>query len=154
MKSAKEKERELILKLSREEKTCREIASILDISKSKVSFWVIRYKKTGEVKDKLKSGRPTILTKDKLSELSSLIKAGLLNQKNKAGISSKEVLHLIENKINRRYTLRHVQRLLRKMGFSLVTPRVSHIRKDEKAQKKFKRQFKKNFKRRIWTIQS
>ena len=37
MVSGKEKERELIVKLSKEKKTCRDIAKILGTSKSKVS---------------------------------------------------------------------------------------------------------------------
>ncbi len=71
-KSAKFKERELIIKLSNEGKTCREIASILDISKSKVSFLVIRHKEIGSLNDKPRSGQPTLLTKDKREVLSAM----------------------------------------------------------------------------------
>lgn len=153
MKSAKQKERELIVKLANEKKTVREIASILGISKSKASFWANRYKKTKSLADKPRSGRPTPLTNDELGFVRNQIKLRILEPK-KAGISSKEVLQLIENKTKRKYTLRHTQRLLHKMGLSLITPRVSHIRKDEKAQNKFREEFKKNLSRSIWGIQS
>ena len=146
-KSAKIKERELIIKLSNDGKTCREIASLLGISKSKASYWIVRYNKTNDLKDKPRSGRPTPLTKEKLAEISEKIKVWLREQKYKAGISSKEMVEILENEIGRRYTPRHARRLLHKMGFSLITPRVSHIKKNKEAQNKFREGFKKSFKR-------
>lgn len=152
MKSAKQKERELIIKLGNEKKTVREIGSILGISKSKASYWLNRFEKTGSLENLPRSGRPTPLTKDELKAIASAIKSKLIEPK-RTGINSKEVLQLIEHKISRKYTLRHAQRLLHKMGFSLITPRVSHIRKNEKAQNKFREEFKKNSSRNTWAIQ-
>lgn len=152
MKSAKQKERELIVKLANEKRTTREIASILGISKSKSAFWVKRFKDTKSLQDKKREGRPTPLTKDELASIRSRIKSRILEPK-VTGISSKEVLEIIEHKIKRKYTLRHAQRLLHKMGMSLITPRVSHIRKDEKVQNKFREEFKKNSSRSMWIIQ-
>ena len=153
MKSAKQKERELIVKLANEKRTTREIASILGISKSKSAFWVKRFRETKSLQDKKRNGRPTPLTKDELASIRSQIKSKLIEPK-ATGISSKEVLELIEHKTKREYTLRHAQRLLHKIGLSLITPRVSHIRKDEKAQNKFRKEFKKNSSRNMWAIQS
>jgi len=156
MKSAKQKERELVIQLSKKGKTCRDIAEILGISKSKASFWINRFKKTGSLKDKPRSGRPTSLTENKLIKISQIIKSKILesSKKTKAGISSKEVGQIIEHKTGKKYTLRHIQRLLHKTGFSLITPRVRHIKKDKKAQEKFRREFKKNSSRNMWVIQS
>lgn len=153
MKSARIKERELIIKLHKEKRSTYEISGILGISQTKASFWVRRYKKTGNLENLPRSGRPTALTKDELNLIRGRIKSCMLEPK-KAGISSKEVLEIIEHKTKRKYTLRHTQRLLHKMGLSLITPRVSHIRKDEKAQQKFREEFKKNSNRNIWAIQS
>ena len=153
MKSAKQKERELIIQLSKKKKTVRDIAFILGISKSKASFWINRFKKTKSLEDKPKSGRPTPLTKKKLNFIANAIKSQILEFEGKSGTSSKEVLHLIENKIHKKYSSRHVQRILYKMGFALITPRVSHIKKDKKAQEKFREEFKKNSKKNIWTMQ-
>lgn len=152
MKSARQKERELIIELYNKKKSTYQIADILGISQTKASFWIRRYIKTGSLENMPRSGRPTPLTKDELNSIASLIKSKVLEPK-KAGITSKEVLQIIEHKIKRKYTLRHGQRLLHKMGFSLITPRVGHIRKDEKAQKKFREEFKKNLSRNIWAIQ-
>ncbi|GAF82235.1 unnamed protein product [marine sediment metagenome] len=152
MNSAKRKERELIVKLRREGRTCMEVAEILGVSKSKVSFWSCRFNETGCLEDKPRGGRPTPLTEEKLQEMKEKIKETILGQKGRAGLSSKEILVSIEKETGRTYTIRHVERLLHKMGFSLITPRVNHIRKDEKAQEKFREEFKKNYKTSMWTI--
>jgi len=151
MNSAKRKERELIIKLRKEGKTCIEVADILGISKSAVSFWTCRYNETGCLEDKPRGGRPTLLTEEKLQEMKGKIKETVLEQEDRAGLSSKEILVFIKKETGRTYTLRHVERLLHKMGFSLITPRVNHIRKDEKAQEKFREGFKKNYRTSIWT---
>lgn len=155
MKTAKQKERELIIKLHREKKTTREIADILGLSKSKTAFWVKRFRTTNSLEDKPKSGRPTKLNQENLKEITTAIKSKILAPKSKkAGISSKEVLELIEDKTNRKYSLRHTQRILHKIGLSLITPRVNHVRNDKVAQENFRREFKKNFNRNMWAISS
>lgn len=153
MKTAKQKERELIIELNNKNKSSYEIASILGISQTKASFWIRRFRRTKNLEDKPRSGRPTPLTNDALDSIAGAIKLQISKPKGKAGISSKEVLNFIENKTNKKYTIRHAERLLHKMGFSLITPRVSHIRRDEEAQKKFRSEFKKNLNRNIWVIQ-
>lgn len=152
MKSARQKERELIVKLGNEKKTVREIGAILGISKSKAAYWVKRFRETKNLRDMPRSGRPTPLNKEKLDSIAKLIKSKLLEPRNE-GITSKEVLQIIEHKTKQKYTLRHVQRILHKIGLSLITPRVYHIRKDEEAQNKFREEFKKNSNRNMWAIQ-
>jgi transposase len=152
-KTAQLKERELIIKLSNEGKTCREIASLLGIGKSTASYWIVRYNKTNDLKDKPRSGRPTLLTKMRLTEISEKIKLGLRGQKDKVGISSKEVIEILVEVTGRKYTIRHARRLLHKMGFSLITPRVSHIKKNKETQNRFREEFKKSFKKTMWGIQ-
>ena len=153
MKSAKQKERELIIKLHKEKNSTYQIARILGISQTKASFWVRRHNKTGSLEDKPRSGRPTPLSNEVLRSIAEAIKSQIICAKGKTGATSKEVLNLIESKINKRYTLRHAERILHKAGFSLITPRVSHIKKDENAQQKFREEFKKNLNRNTWTIQ-
>jgi transposase len=154
MKSARIKERELIIKLHKEKRSTYEIAEILGISQTKASFWVRRYKKTGSLENMPRSGRSTPLTKHKLEEIKNQLRAKHLEVKSdKAGISTKEVLQLIEQKTEQRYSIRHIERIMHKIGLSLITPRVSHIRKDENAQAKFRVEFKKNFNRHTWVFQ-
>ena len=153
MVSGKEKERELIVKLSKENKTCREIAAILGTSKSKVSYWFCRSKKTGNLSDLPRSGRPTKLSKRKLKQIYSILREEELTS-NRSGFSSKRVSDLLHKSTGQKYAMRHVRRILKKMNISLISPRVSHIRKDEKKIKKFKREFKKNLNRNMWTANS
>lgn len=153
MNLAKQKERELIIQLHNKGKSVRDIAYTLDIGKSTAAYWITRHRKTDNLSDLPRSGRPTSLTKGELASISRDIKQRFLEPK-MTGINSKEVLELIEEKTSRKYTLRHTQRLLHRMGFSLITPRPSHIKKDEKAQEKFRSQFKKNFGKNMWDIQS
>ena len=120
MKSGRQKERELIIELYNKKKSTYQIADILGISQTKASFWIRRYIKTGSLENNPRSGRPTPLTKEELESLANTIKSKVLEPE-RTGISSKEVLQLVEAKIKRRYTLRHAQRLLHKMGFSLIT---------------------------------
>jgi len=144
MKSAKQKERELIIQLYKKKKSCRDIAFDLGISKSKASFWINRFNREGNLEDKPRSGCPTLLTKSKLDEIYQEVKLQIKSSKSKAGTSTKEVGHIIERKVGKKYTPRHVQRILHKIGLSLITPRISHIRKNKEAQERFRDEFKKN----------
>jgi len=150
MISGKEKERQLIIKLYNEKKTCRGIASTLGTSKSKASYWINRYKKTGILTDIPRSGRPTKLNQKKLDNIYTTLREEE-SKNNRSGFSSKRVSELIEKATGKKYTLRHVRRVLEKMNIGLITPRVSHIRKDEKKIKQFKKDFKKNSTESMWT---
>ena len=94
MKSARIKERELIIKLNNEKRSTYDIARVLGISQTKASFWVRRYKKTGILENLPRSGRPTPLTKDELKSIASEIKSKLIEPK-RTGINSKKILQLI-----------------------------------------------------------
>ena len=154
MKSAEQKERELIIKLNNENKSTYKIADILGISQSKASFWVRRFRKTQSLENEPRSGRPTPLTKEKLENIGKALRHKVVAVKNKAGFSSKEVLELLDKEAGKNYTLRHAERLLHKIGLSLITPRTSHIRNDQKSVAKFRTEFKKNSNRSMWVFHS
>jgi transposase len=150
MNSGKSKERELIIKLHKENKTCREIASILGTSKSKASYWINRYIQTKDLSDLPRSGRPSELN----DEILNLVYSNLRQEEEtsrRSGFSSKKVGDLLQKETGTKYTLRHIRRILKKMNISRITPRVSHIRKDEKKIVEFKEEFKKNSNRSMWT---
>lgn len=150
--SARLKERELIIKLSHDGKTCREIASLLGISKSKSSYWIQRYTKTKNLKDKPKSGRPTQLTEERLKNISETIKTTLRKQAQFPGISSREAREVLENETGKRYSLRHTRRLLHMMGFSLITPRAKRHKKYMKAQNRYPEKFNRAVKGTLWSL--
>mgnify|MGYP001587648630 CR=1 FL=1 len=153
MISGKEKERELIIKFSKENKTCREIATLLGTSKSKVSYWINRSRQTATLSDLPRSGRPTILSKKNLSNLRSKLRKEELAS-NMPGFSSKKVSEMLNKTTGKQYSMRHVRRILKKMNIALITPRPFHIKNDPKKVAEFRREFKKNSKKNIWTTNS
>ena len=153
MVSGKEKERELIIKLAKENKTCREIAAILGTNKSKVSFWISRSRKTAKLSDLPRSGRPSAISKRKLNEIYSTLRKEELTS-NCAGFSSKKVSEMFQKTTGQKYSLRHVRRILKKMNIALITPRPFHIKNDPKKVIGFRTEFKKNFHRNTWTTNS
>ena len=48
--------------------------------------------------------------------------------------------------------MRHVERIMHKLGFSLITPRPQHLRHDQNKVDKFREDFKKNFNRSMWAM--
>lgn len=150
MNQSKIKERELILKLAKEKKTCRDIADILGTSKSKVSYWICRSKKTEKLSDMPRSGRPTKLSREKMEMVYSALRQEE-STSNQSGFSSKRVGELLQAVTGNKYSMRHVRRILKRLKIGLITPEISHILKDEKKIKKFRREFKKNSKRSMWT---
>lgn len=153
MISGKEKERELIIKLSKENKTCREIASLLGTSKSKVSYWINRARQTTKLSDRPRSGRPTTLSKKNLSRLRSKLRKEERTS-NTSGFSSKKVSEMLQDTAGKKYSMRHVRRILKKMNIALITPRPFHIKNNPKKVAEFRREFKKNSKKNMWTTNS
>lgn len=153
MKSAQIKERELIIKLSNEGKKQEQIASILGISQSKVSFWIIRYKTKNSLENIPKSGRPSSFSKEKLSLIKSKIIKKVVSRNMKySSCNTKELKNIISKEIKKPISMRHARRILHKIGFSLITPRSQHIKNDPIKVAKFREEFKKNSNQSFWII--
>ncbi len=67
-------------------------------------------------------------------------------------VSTKQVAEVIGQEVGKAYSHRHVERLLHKMDFSLVTPRPKHIRHEQKEVDTFREEFKKNFRENYFQI--
>ena len=63
-----------------------------------------------------------------------------------------QVKAFIHKEIGEIYSLRHVERIMHKLGFSLITPRPQHIRHDQKKVDTFRKEFKKNSNRSMWAM--
>lgn len=146
------KERKLILQWDHKGKTQQEIAELLDCHQSSVSRLLEKHKRKGVVANLTRSGRPTKLTKAVLTKLRNRINE-MIKKVNKSfcAVSTKQVAEVIEQEVSKTYSHRHVERLLHKMDFSLVTPRPKHIRHNQKKVDTFRKEFKKNFRRSMWT---
>ena len=145
--------RELVLKWKKEGKTQQQIAELVGCNQSAVSRLIAKYKKTGSIKNRPRSGRPTPLTKKTLTKLKKdLTKKVKEANKHYCSIDTKQFSELIKNASKRKYSPRHVQRVLHKLNFSRITPRAKHIKNDPAKVKAFRENFKKNSIRSIWVL--
>ena len=153
MKSAQIKERELIIKLYNEGKKQQNIADILGTNQPKVSFWIRRYKKTGILENKPRSGRPSNFSDVKLSLIKSKIVKKVVSKNMKfSSCNTKELRNIISKEIKKPISMRHTRRILHKIGFSLITPRSQHTKNDPQKVAKFREEFKKNLNQSFWVI--
>ena len=153
MKSARIKERELIIKLHNDGKNQEFIASILGCSQSKVSYWIVRFNRTQSLLDLPKSGRPSNFSTKKLSLIKSKIVRKVVSKNMKySSCTTKQLRDLISKEIKKPISIRHARRILHKIGFSLITPRSKHIKNNPIKVAKFRREFKKNLNQSFWII--
>jgi len=146
------KERKLILQWNQKGKTQQEIAELLDCHQSSVSRLLDKHKRKGIVDNLPRSGRPTKITKAILTKLRNKITEMIKKtNKNFCAVSTKQIAEVIEQEVSKAYSHRHIERLLHKMGFSLITPRPQHVRHDQKKVDTFRKEFKKNFRKSMWT---
>ena len=145
--------RELILKWKKEGKKQEQIAELVGCDQSSISRLISKYNKTGSIKNRPRSGRPTPLTKKTLAKLKEeLTKKVKKANKNYCSIDTKQFSELIEKASKKKYTPRHVQRILHKLNFSRITPRTKHIKNDPAKVEAFRKEFKKNSIRSIWVL--
>ena len=145
--------RELVLKWNNEGKTQQQIANLVGCNQSAISRLIVKYNKTGKIKNLPRSGRPTLLTKKNLSKLKKeFVQEAKAANKNFCSIDTKQFSEIIEKRIKKKYSTRHVERILHKLDFSRITPRPQHIKNDPKKVKEFRTEFKKNLKQNTWIM--
>ena len=145
--------RELVLKWIKQGKTQQEIAGLAGCHQSAISRLIAKYKKTGSIKNLSRSGRPTPLTNETLKKLKEDFarKARAANEKF-CSIDTKKFSEMIEKAAGKKYTTRHVERVLHKLDFSRITPRSRHIKNDPVKVAAFRDELKKNLKRNTWVM--
>ncbi|MEK6963064.1 MAG: winged helix-turn-helix domain-containing protein [Nanoarchaeota archaeon] len=145
--------RELVLKWTNQHKTQQEIADLAGCHQSAISRLLAKHKKTGSIKNRFRSGRPTPLTQKTLAKLKKEFtnKARAANKKF-CSIDTKKFSELIQKTTGKNYTTRHVERILHKLDFSRITPRSQHIKNDPEKVAAFRDEFKKNFKQNTWVM--
>lgn len=148
-------QRELIIKLERDGKKQQQIAGLIGCSQAAVSKWISKYER-GRTLDTLpRSGRPTKLTSLRLKKLRKKL-LGEVKKANKryCSLNTKQLGSIIKKEVGTQYSMRHIERIMHKLGFSLIKPRPKHIKQDPKKVAEFKEEFKKNSSRDIWAISS
>ena len=145
--------RELVLKWEKEGKKQQQIAALVGCNQSSISRLIEKYEKTGSIQNRHRNGRPTPLTKKTLSKLKAeLTKRVREANQRYCSIDTKQFSALIEKTTKRKYSPRHVQRLLHRLDFSRIIPRAKHVKNDPAKVKLFREGFKKNSMRSMWVM--
>lgn len=148
-------QRELIIKLKQDGKKQQQISHLLGCSQAAVSKWISKHKAGRTFETLPRSGRPTKLNNEKLDKLRHKLIADVKRANKKyCSLSTKQLSIIIKKEIGQGYSLRHVERIMHKIGFSLIKPRPKHIKQDPKKVEEFQAEFKKNFSRNTWVLSS
>jgi len=149
--SSKIKERLHMIILLKEGRSCRNVATICYTSKSKVSFWQVRFQKMGYegLKDKKGRGIKPQLSDEKITYLDKKLSVPYkMANGYTRGWQTKDVYQQIKNEWGVKYSLRHIRRILRALGFVVLVPRPRNKKRNQDDVDEFQQEFKKNLK--IW----
>ena len=148
-------QREMIIKLKNDGKKQQQIAQLIGCSQAAVSKWISKFERGRTLETLPRSGRPTKLTPAKLDKLKNKLLHEIKNANDKyCSLNTKQLSDIIKKEIGKEYSIRHVERTMHKLGFSLITPRTTHIKHDQKKVDEFKDMFKKNFSKNTWVLSS
>lgn len=148
--------RKKIISLHQKKKSTREIAYLLDISKSKAAYWVKRYKETKILEDKPRSGKPTKLSREKIDELKKVLLDFPPSRYGgeSVGWLTKIAIQYVFDTYGVKYSMRRMQELFHNIGLNLITPRTEHSKASYAARTVYRMDFKKNSKKNIWIASS
>lgn len=140
-KDARAKTRLHMLLLRRQKYSQQEIAAIIPVTQGTVSNVCRRFLKGGfdSVYDKPRSGKPARLSTQQKLALRERVAREYTDGTLRRGWQTKDVISLLRDEFNVRYTQRHVERLLNYMGMSWKVPRPEHKNRDENAVRAFKK---------------
>ena len=130
-----------VLLLRRQKYSQQEIAAMIHVTQGTVSNVCRRFLKEGfdSVYDKPRSGKPARLSTQQKLALRERVAHEYTDGKIRRGWQTKDVISLLRDEFNVRYTQRHVERLLNNIGMSWKVPRPEHKNRDEKAVHTFKK---------------
>ena len=150
-RSGKIKERLHMIILLKDGYSCRDVAKVHHTSKSKVSFWNVRFQKMGYdgLKDKKGRGLKPLLNDGKITYLDKKLSVPYkMANGYTRGWQTKDVCQLIKNEWGVKYSLRHIRRILRSLGFVVLVPRPRNKKRNQSDVDEFQQEFKKTLK--IW----
>jgi transposase len=133
--------------LARRGLTCPQIMQAVGASRRAVQQWVAKYNRGGidELLDKPRSGRPAFLNAKQQKQLARRIRTGVGKGDSLCVFTGPSVEELVEREFGVLYSLRGIQWLLRRLGFSYLCPRPAHEKSDPKAQAAFKKSSRKHW---------
>ena len=115
-------ERELIIRLFKNGKKQEEIAEAVKCSQPAVSGWIRAWKKGRKsFEDRQRVGRPTKLKGRVISRVRKKLQKAIKSSNDGFGhVSTKQCKEIIEAEVGRVYSIRHVERIMHQLGFSLA----------------------------------
>jgi len=139
-KQAKAKLRLLVALKRKEGMAFDSIAAQLEMKRITVNKMLHRFQERGipAKEDEKRSGRPKELNSAQLKNLRKRLIAGPRKGQNPLW-TTKMVMGCVEKKYGKKYTARHMRRLLRQLGFSVQKPRPRHYQTDLEQQAHFKK---------------
>ncbi|MCI0503311.1 winged helix-turn-helix domain-containing protein [Candidatus Micrarchaeota archaeon] len=139
-KSYKAKSRLLVALKRKEGESMDSIASQLEMKRITVNITLHRFQERGipAKDDEKRSGRPKELTGDQLKILRKELLKGPRKRQNPLW-TTKMVMNHVEKRYGKKYTARHMRRLLHLLGFSVQKPRPRHYKTDIAKQEHFKK---------------
>ncbi len=135
--------------LARRGLTCPQIIQAVGASRRMVQQWIAKYNRGGidELLDKPRSGRPAFLSAKQQKQLTRRIQTGVSKRDSLCVFTGPSVEELVEREFGVLYSLRGIQRLLRRLGFSYLCPRPAHEKSKPKAQAAFKKSSRKHWRK-------
>lgn len=133
--------------LARRGLTCPQIVQAVGVSRRTVQQWIAKYNRGGidELLDKPRSGRPAFLNARQQKQLARRLQAGVTRKDALCVFTGPSVEAWVAREFGVVYSLRGIQRLLRRLGFSYLCPRPAHEKSDTKARAAFKKSSRKSW---------
>jgi transposase len=127
--------------LGRQGRTCRQIMDVTGAGRRTVFDWVAKYNDGGidALLDRPRSGRPTLLSETQQQQLAERLEAGPRPEDSVCVFHAATVERIVEKEFGVLYSLRAIQVLLRRLGFSYQAPRPRHETSDPVVQEAFKK---------------
>lgn len=121
--------------------TAPQIAQSLGYSRRTIQNWVHDYNRQGlqGLQDRPGRGRNGRLNDDQLQWLRQRIDQGPTEEDNVCVFHAGDIQRIIMSQFGIHYSIRSVQRLLRRLGYRYLKPRPEHPKGDPQARKAFKK---------------
>ena len=148
--------RQAIIQLHKKGKKQTEISYLLDVPQTTISYCIKKYKLTGKLDDKPRSGKPAKLSNEKLYELKKVLLDFPPSRYGGESIGwlTKIAIQYVYDTYGVKYSMRRMQELFHKFGLNLITPRTEHTKASYAARTVYRMDFKKNSKKNIWIAPS
>lgn len=137
--------------LNMEGKTAPDIASILNVHRSKVSIWLQNWQQEGidGILEGHRSGRPPRLSENQRKHLADILDSGPVAYGFSSGVwASPMVARVIEDEFSIKYHPAHVSRILHELGFSVQRPKKILAQADQAEQSRWIRYTYPNIKKK------